>query len=217
MSLIEVLKSMRPKQWLKNIFIFAPIIFSQNIFYLPLLLKTTIAFITFCILSGSMYILNDLKDLEEDKLHPIKLKRPIASGELKKLPAILFFVILCSLSFVLAITLNIYFFIIAIIYFFLQISYSFWLKHFLILDVFVIAAGFLIRVVAGGLAIEVSISTWILICTILLALFLAMGKRRHELVLLGKDASTHRTVLAQYSPYLLDQMIGIVAASTLIS
>lgn len=217
MTALEILKSMRPHQWLKNLFIFAPIIFSQNIFNLPFLLKTIVAFILFCILSGSLYILNDLKDLEEDKLHPSKSKRPIASGSLKKSTAFLFFIILSVLALILSITLNIYFFIAALIYFLLQVAYSFWLKHVVILDVFVVASGFFIRVVAGGLAIDVHLSSWLLICTILLSLFMAMSKRRHELVLLEENAGNHRPILKEYNPYLLDQMIAVVTASTLIA
>ncbi len=208
---------MRPHQWVKNLFIFAPIIFSQNIFNLPLFLKTTAAFILFCTLSGSLYILNDIKDLEEDKLHPLKSKRPIASGRLKKSTAILSFIILSVLALILSIVLNISFFIAALIYFLLQVAYSFRLKHVVILDVFVIAAGFFIRVVAGGLAIDVYLSSWLLICTILLSLFLAMSKRRHELVLLKENAQGHRRILKEYNPYLLDQMIAVVTASTLIA
>lgn len=180
-------------------------------------MKAVIAFIAFCVLSSSLYILNDLKDLEEDKRHPIKSKRPLASGRLKKSHAILSFVIISSLGFILAVTLNRNFFIIALVYFILQIAYSFRLKHVVILDVFVIAAGFLIRVVAGGLAIEVSLSSWLLICTILLALFLALGKRRHELVLLEEEASDHRPILEEYSPYFLDQLIAVVTASIVIA
>lgn len=180
-------------------------------------MKAVIAFIAFCVLSSSLYILNDLKDLEEDKHHPIKSKRPLASGRLKKSHAILSFVILSSLGFILAVTLNRNFFIIALVYFILQIAYSFRLKHVVILDVFVIAAGFLIRVVAGGLAIEVSLSSWLLICTTLLALFLALGKRRHELVLLEEEASDHRPILEEYNPYFLDQLIAVVTASIVIA
>lgn len=208
---------MRPHQWLKNLFVFAPIIFSQNIFNPPLLIKTITAFILFCMLSGSLYILNDLKDLEEDKLHPLKSKRPITSGRLKKSTAIFSFITLSVLALILSITLNIYFFLIALIYFLLQVAYSFWLKHVVILDVFVIASGFFIRVVAGGLATDISLSSWLLICTILLALFLSMSKRRHELVLLEENAKSHRPILKEYNPYLLDQMIAVVTASTLIA
>lgn len=217
MMLIEVLKSLRPQQWLKNFFIFAPLIFSENISDTPLLSKTILAFFIFCVLSGSLYIFNDLKDMEEDKLHPMKSKRPLASGRLKKSQAFFSFFILIALGFILAASLNRSFFIMAMIYFLLQILYSSWLKHVVILDVFIIAAGFFIRVIAGGLAIEVYISPWLLICTILLALFLAFSKRRHELILLEKDASNHRPILAEYSPYLLDQMIAVVTASTVIA
>jgi 4-hydroxybenzoate polyprenyltransferase len=208
---------MRPHQWTKNFFIYAALIFSQNIFNLPLLIKTTIAFSAFCLISSALYIFNDLKDLEEDKLHPLKSKRPIASGKIKKSTATLVIIILSLLGFSSAFSLNKNYFIIILVYFLLQLSYSIKLKHIVILDVFVVALGFLIRVVAGGLAIEVSLSSWLLICTILLALFLALSKRRHELVLLEDDASEHRPILEEYSPYLLDQMIAVVTASTVIA
>jgi 4-hydroxybenzoate polyprenyltransferase len=208
---------MRPHQWTKNFFIYAALIFSQNIFNLPLLLKTTIAFSAFCLISSALYIFNDLKDLEEDKLHPLKSKRPIASGKIKKSTAILMIVVLGLLGFSSAFSLNKNYFIIILVYFLIQMAYSIKLKHIVILDVFVVALGFLIRVVAGGLAIEVSLSSWLLICTILLALFLALSKRRHELILLEDEASGHRPILKEYSPYLLDQMIAVVTASTVIA
>jgi len=215
--LVQILKSMRPQQWLKNLFIYAPIFFSQNIFEVPLLIKATVAFITFCILSGALYTFNDLKDIEEDKQHPQKSKRPLALGKLKKSTAVISIIILTALAFVSAGIINKEFLAICLIYCGLQIAYSIWLKHVIILDVFVVAAGFLIRVVAGGLAIDVSLSSWLLICTTLLALFLAMSKRRHELVLLEDNAHNHRSILREYSPYLLDQMIAVVTASTLIA
>ena len=215
--LLEIIRSLRPQQWLKNFFIFAPLIFSENILDVPLLLKSILAFVIFCILSGSLYIFNDLKDIEEDKLHPLKSKRPLASGRLKKKQAVLSFIVLIALGLVLSSMFNKYFLIIVLLYFLLQILYSGWLKHVVILDVFIIAAGFFIRVIAGGLAIEVYISPWLLICTILLSLFLAFSKRRHELVLLDQDASNHRPILKEYSPYLLDQMIAVVTASTVIA
>lgn len=217
MILVEVVKSLRPQQWIKNFFIFAPLIFSQNIFEPQLFLKTVIAFLVFCLLSGALYILNDLKDLEEDKNHPLKSKRPLAAGRLKKSHAVLFFVVLSAAALALTLVLNINFLAIALVYFLLQLSYSFWLKHVVILDVFIVAAGFFIRVIAGGYAIEVYMSPWLLICTLLLALFLAMSKRRHELILLEEEASEHRPILKEYSPYLLDQMIAVVTASTVIT
>ncbi len=217
MIVINIIKSMRPRQWVKNLFIFAPLIFSKNVFDFQLLLKAIFSFVSFCLLSGAVYILNDIKDIEEDKLHPLKSRRPLASGSLRKEHALASFFILSILGFALASILNPVFLLSVFIYFVIQLLYSFWLKHVLIVDVFVIAAGFLIRVVAGGVAIEVSLSSWLLICTILLSLFLAMSKRRHEIILLEENASNHRPILAHYNPYLLDQMIAVVTASTLIS
>jgi len=217
MAIAYILESLRPQQWLKNFFIFAPLIFSQNVTDPILFKRSLLAFAIFCLLSGSLYILNDLKDMEEDKLHPIKSKRPIASDKLKKGQAIIAFVIVSVISFLLCLLLNMNFFYIALFYYILQIAYSFRLKHVVILDVFIIAAGFFIRVIAGGLAIEVYISPWLLICTALLALFLAMSKRRHEIILLEQDAENHRPILKEYTPYLLDQMIAVVTASTVIA
>ena len=217
MVVLEVIKGVRVQQWIKNFFVFAPLIFSQNVFNVPLLVKTIFAFILFCVLSGAAYILNDIRDLEEDKLHPVKSKRPLASGKLKKAHALyaLGFLVLSGL--VGAFLLNIYFFVALLVYFVLQIAYSSWLKHVVIIDVFLIAIGYLIRVIAGGLAIEVQLSPWLFICTILIALFLALSKRRHELILLDKSAETHRPILKEYTPQLLDQMIAVVTASTVIS
>jgi len=217
MVFIEISKSMRPQQWIKNFFIFAALIFSQNFLDFSLVLKTVQAFIIFCLLSGSLYILNDLKDLEEDKLHPIKSRRPLASSRLKKSSAILSFFGFSALGLLLAGSLNLNFLIIACVFFVIQVAYSFYLKHVVILDVFIIAASFFIRVVAGALAIEVDISHWLLICTTLLALFLAMSKRRHELVLLEENAINHRSILREYNPYLLDQMIAVVTASIVVA
>jgi len=217
MKIQAVVKSMRPTQWMKNLFIFAAIIFAQRFFDIPLLLKTSGAFIVFCILSGALYILNDLNDIEEDKLHPKKSARPIASGEIGKSQALFLFCILSLISLFMALWLNKYFFIAAFIYFILQLGYSLRLKHMVILDVFIVAAGFVIRVIAGGLVIEIPLSSWLLVCTMMLALFLAMSKRRHELLLLEENAAEHRRILMEYSPYLLDQMIAVVTASTLIA
>jgi 4-hydroxybenzoate polyprenyltransferase len=217
MKLLEVVKSLRVQQWIKNFFVFAPLIFSQNVFDLDLLIKTILAFVLFCLLSGAAYILNDIQDLEEDKLHPVKSKRPLASGRLKKNHALIACVFLVLFGLAGAYRLNIHFFIALLIYFILQIAYSGWLKHVVIIDVFLIATGYLIRVIAGGLAIEVQLSPWLFICTILIALFLALSKRRHELVLLDKNAEIHRPILKEYTPQLLDQMIAVVTASTVIS
>jgi 4-hydroxybenzoate polyprenyltransferase len=213
----EIFISSRPQQWIKNLFIFAAIIFSQNILNISLLGKTIVAFISFCLLSSSSYIFNDIQDVEEDKSHPLKSKRPLASGRLKKSHALFSFGFLGFLGLALAASLNWPFLLISLIFFFLQVAYSLWLKHVVILDVFVVAAGFLIRVVAGGLAIKVTLSSWLLICGTLLALFLALSKRRHELVLLSKEASEHRPILEEYSPYFLDQLIAVVTASIVVA
>jgi 4-hydroxybenzoate polyprenyltransferase len=217
MKINALLKSMRPVQWTKNLFVFAALIFAQKFFSVPLLLKSFAAFLVFCLVSGALYIFNDLQDREEDRAHPKKSKRPIAKGEIGKTEALAVFVLLAGGALIAAFFLNRYFFIAVVIYFFLQLGYSLKLKQVVILDIFVIAAGFVIRVVAGGLVIDVPISSWLLICTTLLALFLAMGKRRHELVLLEDRATDHRPILKEYSAYLLDQMIAVVTASTLIA
>jgi 4-hydroxybenzoate polyprenyltransferase len=215
--IIEILKSLRPQQWIKNFFIFAPLVFSRNLFNPPLIVTTLEALVAFCLVSSAHYIFNDLRDIEEDRRHPIKSNRPLASGRLKKGPAVAALVVIGAAGLALSATINTPFLLIVLGYVVLQTAYSMWLKHVVILDVFVVAAGFLIRVVAGGLAIRVEISSWLLICTILLSLFLAMGKRRHELVLLDKDASSHRPILREYNTYLLDQMISVVTASTLVA
>ena len=155
--------------------------------------------------------------MEEDKLHPLKSKRPLASGRLGKKPAFFALSFLVLLGLAGGYSVNLGFFLALLVYFVLQVAYSTWLKHVVILDVLLVAIGYLIRVVAGGLAIEVQISPWLLICTLLLALFLALSKRRHELVLLQKGAETHRPILKEYTPHLLDQMIAVVTASAVIS
>jgi 4-hydroxybenzoate polyprenyltransferase len=213
----EILKSLRPQQWIKNFFIFAPLVFSRNLFNGPLVLKSLGAFAAFCLASSAHYIFNDLRDIEEDRRHPVKSMRPLASGRLKKGPAVVALVGIGAAGIALSAAIDTPFLLIVLGYLALQTLYSMWLKHVVIIDVFVVAAGFLIRVVAGGLAIRVEISSWLLICTILLSLFLAMGKRRHELVLLDKDATMHRPILKEYNTYLLDQMISVVTASTLVA
>lgn len=217
MNILAVIKSLRFQQWIKNFFVFAPLIFSQNVFNLPLLIKTVLAFVLFCILSGAAYLLNDIQDLNEDKLHPVKSKRPLASGKLEKKHAFFASLLLVLLGLTGAYFLNINFFVVLLVYFILQIAYSNWLKHVVIIDVFLIATGYFLRVIAGGLAISVQISPWLFICSILIALFLALSKRRHELVLLAKSAEIHRPILKEYTPQLLDQMIAVVTASTVVS
>ena len=212
-----IFKTMRPKQWSKNLILFAALTFSQNLFHPDMLLNVTTAFIIFCLLSGSVYILNDLIDLHQDRTHPQKSKRPLASGKLKPSKAIISGITLVALSLISAFYLNTNFAWIALGYLTLQIAYSTLLKHIVILDVLTVSIGFVLRAIAGGEVIEVPISSWLLICTILLALFLALGKRRHELLLLEENAVHHRKILYEYSPGLLDQMIAVATASTVIA
>ncbi|MBU2437748.1 MAG: decaprenyl-phosphate phosphoribosyltransferase, partial [Acidobacteria bacterium] len=186
-------------------------------FDLSMGLRVLGAFFLFCLISGASYILNDLMDLEEDKNHPLKRQRPLPSGRLKKKSAFFALVLISVLSLFTALVWNTSFGLVLLLYFLVQIGYSLWLKHIVILDVFLVAAGFALRVIAGGLVISVTISPWLLICTLLLALFLALSKRRHELLLLDDKAAGHRPILSEYSPYLLDQMIAVVTASTVIS
>jgi 4-hydroxybenzoate polyprenyltransferase len=215
---VLILRNMRPKQWTKNTILFAPLIFSQNITNKQLAISSLISFLVFCLLSGSVYILNDLIDIKQDKVHPLKSKRPLASGRLRPVYAIITFLVLLALCAYISLTyLNYLFILVAGSYLILQIAYSTVLKHIVIIDVFSIAAGFLLRVIAGAEAIEVTFSTWLFFCTILLALFLALSKRRHEIILLDEKAINHRKILFEYSADLLDQMISIVTTTTLIA
>ena len=208
---------MRPRQWTKNLLVFAALIFSQNLGNLPMVSDTTIAFIIFCLLSGSVYTLNDLLDIKQDRTHPKKSQRPLASGKLQPPIAIAAGSILVVLSLANAFWLNTNFGFIALGYFILQIAYSTALKHVVILDVLAVSIGFVLRAIAGAEVINVPISSWLLVCTILLALFLSLGKRRHEIILLEGNAASHRKILYEYSPALLDQMISVVTASTVVA
>lgn len=214
---ILIWTALRPKQWTKNLFVFAGLLFSQNIFNPSLLLKGIFAFLIFCLLSGCAYLFNDLADLKQDRCHPVKSKRPLASGRLKVFPAILALIILTPISLGMAYLLNQSFFLVASLYLLLQAAYSLFLKRIVILDVFTIASGFALRVIAGALVIDVRISSWLLVCTILLSLFLGLSKRRHELTERDTGIVNRREVLGEYSPYLLDQMISVVTASTLVA
>ncbi|MFH0924641.1 MAG: decaprenyl-phosphate phosphoribosyltransferase [bacterium] len=209
--------TMRPKQWTKNLVIFAGIIFAQKLFTQSIFLKVLLAFFVFCLLSGVVYIINDLKDIDNDRKHPKKKFRPLASGDLTPSLAFITIIILTPLIITSSYFLSKPFFLIASIYFLLMIFYTFYLKNIVILDVLTIALGFLLRAVAGVVVISVSLSPWLVICTLLLALFLALSKRRHELVLLEDNAVCHRRILEEYSPKLLDQMISLVTASTVMA
>jgi len=215
--LLQIFISLRPHQWTKNLLIFASLIFSLTAIYPLYVLKSVIAFLLFSLVSGSIYLINDIKDFENDRKHPAKCKRPIASGELSKKTAAVAAVIISSLSILGAYYLNPFFCIATLSYFLMFLLYSFRLKNVVIVDVLLIAVGFVIRTVAGALAIGVNISSWLLICTIFLSLFLALSKRRSELNELSENAVEHRRILAEYSPVLLDQMISVATASSLMA
>ena len=209
--------TLRPQQWVKNFVLFAGLIFSQNLGNTEMVLKTIAGFGLFCLLSSSVYILNDILDVESDRKHPLKSSRPIARGDIKISTAISLFIILALISLSLSFWLSPLFALTAVIYFVLNLLYSVYLKHVVIIDVMCIALGFVIRAVAGAVLIGVEISTWLVVCTTLLALFLGFGKRRHELLLLETQATDHRKSLSEYSPYFLDQMIAVVTASTVVA
>ncbi len=175
------------------------------------------AFAIFCALSGAIYLFNDVADREADKNHPLKRERPIASGQLATTTAVAAGVILGICGVGAAFLIGIRFALVAATYLGAMLLYSLALKHVVIVDVLMIAAGFVLRAVGGAVAVNVPIGQWLLVCTTLLALFLALSKRRHELVVLADGATDHRRILEEYSPYLLDQMIGVVTASTLIA
>jgi 4-hydroxybenzoate polyprenyltransferase len=216
-TLRALVETLRPQQWVKNGFIFAALIFSQSLTRWDRCRQVLLAALVFCLVSSAMYILNDILDASEDRHHPTKKLRPIASGWLSPTTAAIVGAILGGSGLIAAWRLNTGFFAIVVAYLVLNVLYSAFLKHVFLLDVFIVAAGFLFRVVAGGLVIRVAISPWLIVCTTLLALFIALSKRRHELVLLGDNAPNHRAILADYSPYFLDQLISVVTASTVVS
>jgi 4-hydroxybenzoate polyprenyltransferase len=210
-------KSLRPHQWTKNLVVFAAPALSKHLFERATLGQSLLAFVLFCALSGTVYLLNDVADVERDRLHPRKRLRPIASGALSPRAGSVLALGLGLASLAAATLLGPRFALCALAYLALNVVYSFRLKEIVILDVLSISLGFVLRAVAGAEAVPVPISDWLLVCTLFLALFLALAKRRHELVSLATTATDHRKILAEYSPYLLDQMISVVTASCLIS
>ena len=214
MALIE---AMRPGQWTKNLFVFAGVIFARKLDEPAAVIESIAAFGLFCLLSSAVYLINDVVDAEKDRAHPTKRTRPIASHRLSIPVATAAAVGLAVFSIGASFALTPTFAALALVYLALNLAYSFRLKHIVILDVLCIAMCFVLRAAAGAAAISVLISHWLLICTVLIALFIALSKRRHELVLLSDNASNHRASLGEYSPYLLDQMIAVVTASTLMA
>jgi 4-hydroxybenzoate polyprenyltransferase len=212
-----LLVSLRPEQWTKNLLVLAGVVFGGRLLEPLAVAMAVAAFAIFCALSGAVYLFNDIADRDADKNHPLKRERPIASGQLATTTASAAGAVLGAGGIAAAFSIGTQFGIIAATYVAFQLLYSVALKHLVILDVLMIAAGFVLRAVAGAVAVDVPIGHWLLVCTTLLALFLALSKRRHELVLLADGATDHRRILEEYSPYLLDQMIGVVTSSTLIA
>ena len=209
---------MRPRQWPKNGFLFSALIFDRQLFNGPALLNILAGFFLFCVISGTVYILNDISDLEADRVHPRKRFRPLASGMLSASTARPAAVVLLLAGLPLAYLLSPWFFFFAMCYFLLNLAYTRWFKHVPILDVIVLASFYVVRVGAGVVLIEVSrFSPWLYVFTTFLALFLGVGKRRAELGLLAREANTHRKVLEGYTLPLLDQFITIVTSMTIIT
>jgi 4-hydroxybenzoate polyprenyltransferase len=215
---IGLLRTMRPKQWFKNVFIFAPLVFDVKLFDPGYLMQTVAGFLLLCSISGTVYIINDLTDIDKDRNHPKKRHRPLASGQLDVRSATIAAVLIPLLVLPLGFLLHPIFGAILTGYLLIQIGYSFWLKNVVIIDVLILASGFLLRVASGVPLVDAErFSPWLYICMTLLALLIGFGKRRHELVLLKENASQHRRSLQEYNLPLLDHTITIVTASTLLA
>lgn len=230
-----LIKELRPRQWTKNFAIFIALVFAQQLFNLPSLERTIVAWLIFCLAASSIYLLNDLLDLQQDRQHPIKRLRPLASGlvPISWARATIAVLLLCCAFLVYALFsmpitplrdiyaslggANVLFTLALVTYLFLMILYSLKLKHVVLIDVFVIAAGFVLRILAGAVVVPVNISPWLYLVTCFLSLFLALGKRRHELTLLQEQANQHRQTLQEYSLPLLDQLITVVVTGTIIA
>lgn len=215
-SLKDYIKLMRPKQYIKNLFVVAALIFSNKILDLNSVFNTVIAFISFCLISSAVYVLNDIVDIEKDKLHPKKCKRPLASGVINKSNAITLLIILVVASISISLTVKTGLAFILIIYLFNNLLYSFKIKNIVLLDVFSIAFGFILRVCAGSIAIGVTLSNWIILCTFFLSLYLGLGKRKKEIATLKDNAGEHRKILKEYNDEIINQMMTVVLSSTIV-
>nr|MBN2276636.1 decaprenyl-phosphate phosphoribosyltransferase [candidate division Zixibacteria bacterium] len=213
----KLIRLLRPHQWLKNGVVLAGLIFAGEAARTHQLFLAIGAMIGFCLMSSAVYVLNDIVDRDRDRLHPLKKNRPLAAREVSITTAWIISIILAAGGLAISFIINTNLLIVSGSYLGLNVLYTFFLKDIVILDVMTIAGGFVLRAVAGAVAIDVKISGWLLITTFVLALFLAFGKRRHELISLEKEAVSHRRILESYSPYLLDQLIGVVTASTVIT
>jgi 4-hydroxybenzoate polyprenyltransferase len=209
--------SLRPSQWAKNLFVLAPLVFGDRLLDAGAAARAGLAFVAFCCGASAVYLINDLKDREEDRRHPLKRLRPLAAGTLGVPTAVAAVAVLALAAAGIAAWLGSGFAVLLAAYLVLNLLYTFAFKHMVILDVMSISLGFVLRVEAGGEAAGVDVSRWLFLCTIFLALFLAFSKRRHEITLLAGEASGQRRVLDHYSPAFLDQMINVVTASSVVS
>jgi 4-hydroxybenzoate polyprenyltransferase len=217
-ALIGLLKTMRPRQWTKNVIIYAGLVFDGQLFRREPFLLVTLSFILLCLAASTIYIVNDLVDIERDRQHPRKSKRPLPSGQLPVPLAVGATIILAVVSVGVAATYSLPYAAMLIFYIALHISYSLWIKHIVILDILTITAGYVLRVAAGVLVIEVArFSPWLYTCTALLALFLAIGKRRQELLTMGDNANNVRPIFKEYTLPFLDDMMRMVMTSILIA
>lgn len=216
--LTALFKSMRPRQWPKNVFVFVALFFDGQVINVTSLLHTVLAFVLLCLMSSGVYLMNDLADIESDRRHPTKRFRPLPAGELQKGTAGAAAVFFALGSLTAGFALSTGFGLILLAYLVTQIAYTFWLKHVVLLDVSIVAAGFILRIAAGVTIIDVQrFSPWLYIFGGFLALFLVVGKRRHELVLLGDEARHHRAILQEYNLELIDRMLGIITTGAIVS
>lgn len=209
--------SCRPKQWTKNVLLFFGLIFALKLTDVSLLERAFLGFLVFCAASSGVYLINDLADVEKDRQHPKKRKRPLAARLITPLQAMVLAAALFAFALGISVALGPIFAVLTVTYVVLMIVYTFHLKHVVLIDVFVLAAGFVIRAVAGAVVVHVPISPWLYLCTVLASLFLGLAKRRHEIVLLNDGAGSHRRILEEYSIPLLDQLILIVTSATVMA
>jgi 4-hydroxybenzoate polyprenyltransferase len=217
-QLALLIKTMRPKQWTKNVFVWAAVVFDVKLFQAEPFLNTLAAFVLFCLISSAVYIINDLVDMPKDRLHPEKRNRPLASGALDPKIAVVAAVIIVAGCLPVALAVNWQLAAILYSYLLLMIAYTFWLKNIVIVDVLTIAAGFVLRVGAGVAVVSPErFSPWLYVCMVLLALFLGLGKRRQEIVLVNENGASTRRILAEYNLKFIDEMLSLVSACTVMA
>ena len=214
----DFFKLIRPKQWIKNFFVFAPLVFARELFEVQPLVLALKAFAGFCLTASAVYVFNDITDVTADRVHPEKKHRPIASGKISVRQAVVLEVLLLACVAILAVGMDTRYTTILVIYLILNVGYSIRLKETVLLDVFIISAGFMLRVLGGAFAIDVAVSNWIVLCTLFISLFLGFAKRRAELMVhLDLGVTSERKVLLLYSPHFIDQMLTVTTAGAVIS